>query len=479
MMVPRTTRPSEEHTMAMPELADREDAGIALARYAAGLRFEDLPPEVVSKVKVLILDSFGVAMAGSTAPGIDAAIAAVKGWGDAPQSTLYAHGIKLPAPWAATVNGAMATARDFDDTLDDGMLHTQPSVLPAVLAIAEAEGGHSGRDLITAVAAGAELLCRMGHARRRGQEFLPTGTCAGMAAAAAAARLIQLPFEGVLDACGIAYSQCAANMQPLIEGATIKRFHAGFAARNGIISATLARHGLTGAHNWLEGVLGYYNLYEGGAYEPENLTTELGERHELMDLSIKPWPSARDTHGIVESALALAEEYDLAVGQISEIEAFLVPNAFSLSGKPWDEADGHPVVEAIASAAYCTAVALIRREVILDDFMEKRISDPEVGALASRVKVNLFPDFDDPVSLAPQSLILKLTDGRVLERRIDVLKGHPSRPMSDEEIEGKFRHCCSFAARPVSTERAEAIIHAVRNLEELSEIRELGDLMAL
>ena len=465
--------------MAMTKSADREDAGIALARYAAGLTFEDLPPDVVAKVKELILDSFGVSLAGSTAPGIDSSIAAVKAWGDAPQSTLYAHGLKLPAPWAAMVNGAMATARDFDDTLDDGMLHTQPSGLPAVLAIAEAEGGHTGRDLITAVAAGAELLCRMGHARKRGQEFLPTGTCAGMAAAAAAARLIQLPFEGVLDACGIAYSQCAANMQPLLEGATIKRFHAGFAARNGVISATLARHGLTGAHNWLEGVLGYYNLYEGGAYEPANLTTDLGVRHELLGLAIKPWPSARDTHGVVEAALTLADEHDFDIEQISDIEAFLVPNAFSLSGKPWDEAEGHPVVEAIASAGYCVAVALIRREVVLDDFMEERIADPEVGALARRVKVSLIPDFDDPVPLAPQGLTIKLKDGRVLERTIDVLKGHPSRPMSDDEIAGKFHHCCSFAARPVSTERAEAIMHAVRNLEELGEIRELGELMAL
>ena len=465
--------------MATPESTDREDAGIALARYAANLQFDDLPPEVISKVKELILDSFGVALAGSTAPGIDSAIAAVKGWGDAQQSTLYAHGTKLPAPWAATVNGAMATARDFDDTLDDGMLHTQPSVLPAVLAIAEADGGHSGRDLITAVAAGAELLCRMGHARRRGQEFLPTGTCAGMTAAAAAARLIELPFAGVLDACGIAYSQCAANMQPLLEGATIKRFHAGFAARNGVVSATLARHGITGAHNWLEGRLGYYNLYEAGAYEPANLTTELGGRHEVLELAIKPWPCARDTHGVVEAALALAEEHDLDTEQISDIEAFLVPNAFSLSGKPWGEADGHPVVEAIASAPYCVAVALIRREVVLDDFMEERIADPEVGMLARNVKVSLYPDFDDPVPLAPQSLTIRLKDGRVLEQNVDVLKGHPSRPMSDGEIAEKFRRCCTFAARPVSAERADAIIDAIRGLENLAEVRELGELLAL
>ena len=465
--------------MAMPGPTSREDAGISLARYAAGVRFGDLPTEVVEKIKDLILDSFGVALAGSTAPGIGQAVAAVKEWGDTPQSTLFAHGTKLPAPWAAMINGAMATARDFDDTLDDGMLHTQPSVLPAVLAVAEVEGGHTGRDLITAVAVGAELLCRMGHARRRGQEFLPTGTCAGMAAASAAARLVELPFEGVLDACGIAYSQCASNMQPLIEGATIKRFHAGFAARNGVISATLARHGLTGAHNWLEGRLGYYNLYEGGDYEPANLTTELGVRFELLDLAIKPWPSARDTHGAVEAALTLAEEHDIHVDEVASVEAFLVPNAFSLSGKPWAQADGHPVVEAIASAAYCVAVCLLRRQLLLEDFTGERVADPEVDALARRIQISPIPGVDDPVPLAPQGLRLRMKDGRTLERQIDVLKGHPSRPMTADEITEKFRRCCAFAARPVSNDRAEAIMHAVRHLEDLGDVRELGGLMRL
>ena len=465
--------------MTKPGTPRGEDAGIALARYAATVQFGDLPPQVVTKVKDLILDSFGIALAGSTAPGIDAAVAAIKGWGGVPESTLYAYGLRLPAPWVAMVNGAMSTARDFDDTLDDAMLHTQPSVLPAVLTIAEAEGDRSGRDLITAVSAGAELLCRMGHARRRGQEFLPTGTCAGMAAAGAAARLIGLPFEGVLNACGIAYSQCAANIQPLLDGATVKRFHAGLAARNGVVSATLARHGLTGARNWLEGEFGYFNLYERGDYEPADLTTELGERFDLLDLSLKPWPSARDTHGVVEAALALAAEHDLDVDQITGIDAFLPPNAFGLSGKPWAAADGHPVVEAIVNAAYCVAVALIRRDLHLDDFTEERIAGPKVEALARKVHVDLIPGIDDPVPLAPQSLTITLQDGRVLERRVDVLKGHPSRPMADDEVAQKFHRCCAFAVRPVSAERAAAIVHAVENLEELRDVRELGHLLAL
>ena len=175
----------------------------------------------------------------------------------------------------------MATARDFDDTLDDAMLHTQPSVLYATLALGEARG-RSEREALAALAAGTELQCRMGHARLRSQQFLPTGTTGGMAAAAAAARVIGLPAERLIDACGIAYSQCAANVQPLREGATVKRFHAGFAARTGTLSAVLAENGLTGAHRFLEGEFGYYQLYERGDYIPAPLTAGLGETWQLL-----------------------------------------------------------------------------------------------------------------------------------------------------------------------------------------------------
>lgn len=463
----------------MTKSAPREDAGVVLARFAAHLRFEDLPPAVVAKIKELILDSFGVALAGSTAPGIDAAVKAIRQWGGTPESTLYGHGIKLPSVFVAMVNGAMSTARDFDDTLDDAMLHTQPSVLPATLSLAEAEGNRSGRDLITAVAAGAEMLSRMGHARRKGQEFLPTGTCGGMAASAAAARLLGLSEEAVLHACGIAYSQCAANVQPLRDGATVKRFHAGFAARTGVTSATLARHGLTGARHWLEGEFGYYNLYERGDYDPSNLTRDLGRDFDLMNLSLKPWPSARDNHGAVDAALTLAEEHDLKAGQIARIEVELPPNAFGVSGKPWAEAGGHPVVEAIVSAAYCVAAVIVRRGLYLDDFTEARIADPAVGALARRVTVMPVPGLVNQITFVPQIVRIHRTDGRVLERRIDILRGHPQRPMTRADLVAKVHRCAPFAARPASAAQIDAIIHAVDNLDAMRDVRELGNLVAL
>lgn len=448
-----------------------------LAEFAADTTAEALPAAVVAAVKRLVLDSVGVALAGSTAPGVEAVVGAVRSWGGR-GSSVYAAGFEVAPPFAALANGVMSTARDFDDTLDDAMLHTQPSVLTAALALAEARAA-TGRDLLAAVAVGTEMLCRTGRARRRGQEFLPTGTLAGMASAAAAARVLRLDVPRLLDACGIAYSACAGNVQPLHEGRLVKRYHAGFAARTGVVSAELAGRGLTGAARYLEGGHGYYHLYERGDYASAVLTEGLGDRWHLLDLSLKPYPSARDHHGAVEAAIALAEQYDLRAETIETVEVWLPPNSFGVSGQPFGTLGGDPVVEAIISAAYCVASALLRRRQVLDDFTPDGVADPQVHALAERVHVAVHPGIDDPVTFVPQRLAITLTDGRTLAAEVSVLKGNPARPLTDAEVTAKFRGCLPFAAAPLDPATGDAIVAAVAGLDELPDAGDLARLLAL
>ncbi|HLJ60030.1 MAG TPA: MmgE/PrpD family protein [bacterium] len=448
------------------------------ARFAAALEVTALPDAVARQLKALILDSIGVSLAGAEAPGVDAVLRAVTQWSGPADSSLYARPTRVAAPWAALANGVMATARDFDDTLDDAMLHTQPSILPATLALGEARDA-TGADLLAAVAAGTEMLCRMGRARRRGQEFLPTGSLAGMAAAAASARILRLDTEGILDACGIAYSQSAANVQPLREGATVKRVHAGFASKVGVLSAVLAEGGLTGAHRWLEGEFGYYNLYERGDYHPATLTDGLGTRFHLLDLSLKPYPCARDNHGAVEAALSLTLAHDLQPAQVASADISLPPNAFGVSGHPFGSLRGHPVVEAIVSAAYCVAAAICRRRIQLEDFTEHATADPAVLELAGRITVHCDPAITDPVTFVPQSVAIRLTNGRILRQTVSILRGHPSRPLSNEERLAKFHACCDFCPQRIGARRRAAIINAVEHLETLATVRTLGRLLAL
>jgi 2-methylcitrate dehydratase PrpD len=320
----------------------------------------------------------------------------------------------------------------------------------------------------------------MGHARLRSQQFLPTGTTGGIAAAAAAARVIGLPAQRLIDACGIAYSQCAANVQPLREGATVKRFHAGFAARTGTLSAVLAENGLTGAHRFLEGEFGYYRLYERGDYTPAPLTEGLGETWQLLELSLKPYPSGRDNHGAVEAALDLHARGGLAPGDIERIDVWLPPNAFGVSGHPWGSLGGHPVVEAIISASYGVAVALTKGRLVLDDMTPAAVSDPAVCDLARKVRCHEITEGVDAITFVPQAVEVTTRDGRQYRAEVTGhLLGHPERPLSRERVLDKFHACLRFAARPVTDGVAQQLIDAVDRLETLPDAGLIARLASL
>jgi len=450
-----------------------------LTQFAAQVRADRLPPVVIAKLKELVLDSIGVALAGSTAPGVDAILTPVREWGGKPLSSVIGHAFQAPPPLVALANGMMGTARDFDDTLDDAMLHTQPSVLYSTLALAEARGC-SGADMLAALAAGTEMQCRMGHARLRGQEFLPTGTTGGIAAAAACARVIGMPAERLIDACGIAYSQCASNVQPLREFATVKRFHAGFAAKVGVLSTVLAEGGLTGAHRFLEGEFGYYRLYEMGAYLPGPLTEGLGEKWHLLQLSLKPYPSGRDNHGAVEAALLLRKENRISPENIERVDVWLPPNAFGVAGYPWGSLGGHPVVEAVISASYCVAVALAKGRLTLDDMTPEAVADATVQTLARKVHCHKLTDGVDEITFVPQKVEVTTTDGHRYGHEVtDYMLGHPSHPLSRAQVLQKFHDCIRFAARPASDEIAQRLIAAVDHLEELPDAGVIGRLVSL
>src|SRR6185369_7947352 len=181
------------------------DPAGAYADFAARSRFEALPGDVVGTIKLFILDTLGVALAGSTAPACAELVDQVREWGGAPESTLLNFGGNVPAPSAALVNATLAEARDFDDTYDPGIVHVMAPTVSSALAMAERRKGVDGKTLITAVAAGAEIMCRIGAGCRSPLTWTRTATTGGFAAAAACSRLLEYEPETINHALGIAY----------------------------------------------------------------------------------------------------------------------------------------------------------------------------------------------------------------------------------------------------------------------------------
>jgi 2-methylcitrate dehydratase PrpD len=453
--------------------------------------FRNIPPGSVDLSKRFILDTLGVAIAGSSAPGCREIIDQLVKWGGKEESHIWVLGLKVPSIHAALANGTMAHARDFDDTHDIGGLHAHASVLPAAFAVAEAEGRISGEELITATVLGIDLACRLGLSMRlyRGWHF--TAICGIFGATAAVGKILHLDLQKLVHAFGIAYSQASGNLQTILDGGLTKRMQPGFAAKSAVFSGYLAGNGVTGAREVLEGRYGFFNLYdgyeEGGPsktqvrstdsglpYGPHHLTTDLGRRFAIEDLSFKPFPCCRGNHGIIGATLQNVIKNDIRPKDVDEVEVTISPWVSNLVGRPFHITENNPV-DAQFSGIYSVAAAILRRDIFLDSFTEEAIQDPKIQQLAERVKLTVDPKIKHKV---PVTVRIRTKAGAVYSESVHTYKGMPEDPLSVEEVTEKFRKCTKFSARPIDKTRVDTIIAKISKLEEMKDVRELANLLS-
>lgn len=462
--------------MRHSEILHGDDLGAHFAACAARTRFEDLPAEAVAAAKMVLLDTLGVAVAGWNAPGCAAVHDLAAEWGGRQESTVWVYGTRVPAPSAALANGLMCHALEFDDLHDRAHLHAFAPVLPSALAIAERRGGIDGRTFLTALVLGADVMSRLGLAVQVEKGWHYTLTFGVFGAAVAAGKLLGLDLATLQNALGIAYSHAAGTEQSLVEARLVKRLHPGLAAQAGVTSALLAQRGVSGPERPFEGQLGYFPVYENNHYDRGRALDGLGERFEVANLSIKPYPCCGCTHTAIDATLALVSAAGLLPEEIAEVEVAVSQMSRDLVGAPFRVRD-NPQADAQFSIPYAVATAIRRRRVFLEDFEEAAVRDPATGRLASRVRVTVDPHIEQR-SLAPATVRIATNDGRRLEARATDTRGHPGNPLSAEELVAKFRGCLAYARQPELELRAGRLVGAVSRIEEMSDVRELAALLS-
>lgn len=457
------------------------DATYLFANHFKNIKYMDLPKEVVEITKNQILDYFGVALGGSSKAGVKEVLEVVKGWGGAAQSSVIFWGERLPAPLAAQVNATMAHALDYDDVHESAIMHPGVVTIPTALALAEYKGGISGRELITSVALGTDLICRLGLATRPGESIIPYGwhqtTLYGyMTAAAVAGRILGLSEEEMVHAMGIAYHQSAGNAQCVKDGALTKRLGPGFAVKGGITAALMAQKGITGAKNCLEGAAGFYQVYHDGCYSRDILIGELGTQFETVNVSIKPYPCCRGIHPFIDAALELALKYDISPEDIGNIEMFCGTGTYGLLCAPLEvKTQPRTIVDSQFSAPWGVASALVKKIVGLDDFTEAAIQNEEVLEVASKITVQMDPQFSLTDQLEPGRVKVTLKNGISYSETVEHPLGSPERPLSFMDCEKKFKDCLNQAERPIPAEKTENLIRLIASLEEVNDVKELMD----
>ncbi len=451
------------------------DLAFAVAEYAAGLRAADLPATTVAATKANLFDTLACAAAGSSAAAVGEVVGLVTSWGGAPQATVLAYGQKLPAHHAAWANGTMAHARDYDDTHDGAVLHAGVSVVPAALAAAELRGNVSGGDLLAGVAAGLEIVCRLGVATTVGvieSGFIYTSLFGYFGATVAAGQVLGLDAGQMVNALGIAYSQVAGNHQVTRDAALTKRMQPGFAAKAALVSVELARRGVRGAQNTFQGVDGFFRVYLQNRYDPAVLADGLGRRYEMEQLSYKPYPCCRFNHTAIDAALAARLRWKIVPSEVRRAEVQVTRQGYEAVCTPVEVRKApKTIVQAQFSIPYTVATALTDGSVTLADFTDEGIRRPEVLDLAARIDGVVGEDIERDWSrnISPARLRVEMRDGRVLEERIDHPKGHVKNPMTTAEFDAKLVDCLRFAARPLPADSAGRLRSLVDRLETLGD----------
>jgi aconitate decarboxylase len=449
------------------------NAAETFAAHVAGTNFADIPAHVIARAKVFILDTLGVGIAGSSAQGAAELLVSARLWGEGTGAAVWGRSDRLPPHAACFLNGFAVHCQEYDCVHEVGVLHPMATLLPAVIAYAERHGGVSGRDLLAAATVGVDVSAGLGIACTQGLRFFRPATAGGFGAAAAVARLMGMDAEAIVNVFGIQLAQTSGTMQAHAEASTVLPMQVAFNGRAALTSCDIAGTGLTAPRGSIDGRYGYLPLIEGGADLPPVLES-LGVTWQIAELSHKPYPAGRATHGALEGLEVLRSQYGFKADDIASFTVKVPPLTARLVSRP-DVPDPSPNYARLC-CAYVVAKTLRHGKLDPSHYRDAELTDPETHRLARLVRVEI-TDNPDPNALAPQAVQIKLKDGRLLDWSCDVMLANPARPLSQEAHLAKFRRCWDFAAEPLGETKREALIGMVDRLEDVADIRDLVRLL--
>lgn len=466
---------------ARAEEAAHDRLTIRVAEFVIRTKYDDLPPELIELGKKSILDGAGLALVGSVAKSGAIVRRYIESLGvNQRAATVVGSSMKTAPRFAAFANGVGIHADDYDDTqlavAPDrvyGLLtHPTAPCLSAALAIAESKGS-SGRDLMLAYHVGAEVECKIAEAinpRHYEEGFHSTGTCGPFASASAVSKL----YGAEVPVCARALSIAASQSSGLREnfGTMTKPFHAGHAAESGIVAADLARLGWTASDRILEAPNGFFRA-AGGGFDPGAM--RLGKPWTFVSpgVSIKPFPSGSLSHPGMTVMLRLIREHDIAAGQVERVHVGTNRNvpAALIHHQPTDS------LQAKFSMEFCMAALLLYHRAGLNEFRDEVVRRPEVQAMIRRVNFGVNQEAEKAGYNKMTTIVtVHMKGGQTFSGRADFAKGSPADPMTFDEVAAKFEDCARFAKWPAK--KADAIIAAVRKLEDVEDVRTLTTLCA-
>ncbi len=447
-----------------------------LAERISALRYEDLPPDAIYWSRIGLLDTIGVTLAGAVehAPRILEDALELQGGGGS--SLILGSTRRVSCLDAALINGTAAHVLDFDNATNTMFGHASATMIPALLAAAEAHQC-SGRDLLVAHVAGFEAGARMGHGLNLyhyNKGWHPTSTLGVIAVAAACARLLRLSVDQTETALAISASLAAGIKANF--GTMTKSLHSGQCARGGLMAALLARKGYTASPDAFEHDHGFFNVYNGlGNYDAARIVADWGNPYDIVNpgACYKQYPSCASTHAAVDAALMLAREHGpFKPGAFARIESWTYAGRLKHTNRPVPES----ALDAKFSVQYCVARALLSSKVLLEHFEGEAHLDPAVRELLPRVHATPYTEkFFPGGSHVGAEVKITLTDGREYAARLEKPLGRTAQnPIALEQMKAKFANC---ALRVLAPNAVTEVLRMAESFENVNAVREFTTLL--
>lgn len=449
-------------------IAQTPTATAALSEFASETRFADLPAEVVSAAKTVLIDGLANLVAGSAEPVAERTRTYFTGSGGTPEATVVASDVRLPAAQSALVNGIALHCLDYE-AQGYPSAHGTSSILPGVSAVAE-RGGASGADVLTAFVVGWDVQQRLRAAGEKGdmRGFHPPGIVGPLAAAAAVANLLRLDTPTTTMALGLAASRTGGLFGN--NGTMTKSTHPGQAARSGVESADLAALGVTSNSDILQARRGYVAAAMGGVFDTDIALDGLGRRYHLVDpgFSIKPFPAEIYMQWPLDAMTELRARTGITLDDVAEI--VVEPPVFRADLSRPSPASG---LDGKFSYEYVVAAALIEPQVTIATFTDEVRFSPEMEKALSIIRLQENPDIPHDKATTWTRVSVRTHDGRELTQVSEKYEGAIARPMRAEKHRAKIADCFYEGGKSHVLQQVTSLVAGLEDVEEFGTLMRL------
>jgi aconitate decarboxylase len=451
----------------------------AIAQFISQLRFEDIPADVITRIKLLILDSLGCAFYGSDLEWSRILRATLAKLDTTKACRVWGTPERLSAPHAALVNGTLIQSFELDDVHRQGVLHVGAVTLPPLLAVTELRPGLSGRDFLTSAVAGYEIGPRVGKCmgpQHIGQGWHSGATVGVFSAVSGAAAALRLSSEQAVHALGIAGTQSSGLMAAQY-GAMVKRMHAGRAAQSGLYGALLAEAGFTGIVDIFESPYGgFCSTFSRSTdrFNLDELSWELGRQWETMRISLKFYSCVGSNHTTLDAIRMMQNKTRFGADDIASIVVHGSQVTVEHAGWPYKP---QGLTSAQLNLPFCVATLLLEGDVFVDQFTDAAVDDQRRIELSKKVSV-----VEDPVITNRGSnyrhmvrVEVHLKNGVKLEQTVEVPRGSEASFASEAKIVQKFK---KLATHVVSDGKADEVVNLVLGAEKLARAEQIAQALA-